>query len=177
LNLDVQYAGTASGTPVWQYTPNGGAAQIWQFGQYSDGNHYLLNPNSNLFLGVTGDGTAAGSTLEVSLPDGSGAHAWTIGSWGNGTYYLQNVLSGLYLGVENDSTSVGGLAVISSPDGSGAHAWTIVDPPGPNAASLSSSGTVASGSSVGSSGNHAACGLTGLETVFVLGLLALRRRT
>lgn len=186
LDLDVQHSGTTLGTTVWQYTPNGTAAQIWQFGQFSSGEYYLVNPNSNLFLGVQNDQTAPGSPVVLSTPDGSGACSWTIGQWtsgaGAGTYYLQNVRSRLYLGVQNDSTAVGTLAVISSPDGSGATAWRIADPPGsptsggsPGAGSPSP-GVSPAGSSVGSSGGKKSCGLTGLETVLVLGLLALRRR-
>lgn len=180
LALDVQYSGTASGTTVWQYTPNGTNAQIWQIGTFSDGTYFLMNPNSGLCLGVSNDSTAAGSPLVISAPDGSGAHAWAIGQWtsgpGAGTYYLINPQSGLYLGVQNDSTSVGALAVISAPDGSGAQGWTIVDPPGPGAASPSQAGAQAAGTPPGNSGGKAACGLTGLETVLILGLLALRKR-
>jgi hypothetical protein len=147
---------------------------MWQMGSFGDGTYYLMNPNSGLCLGVQNDQSAAGSALVISAPDGSGAHAWTIGAWGNGTYYLVNPNSGLYLGVQNDSTSAGALAVISAPDGSGAHEWTIVDPPGPGSAALAGGGTPSSAASSG--GGKGACGLTGLETVLVLGLLAIRRR-
>lgn len=173
LALDVQFSGTAPGTTVWQFTPNGTAAQMWQIGAFGDGTYYLMNPNSGLCLGVQNDGTAAGSPLVISAADGSGAHAWTIGQWADGNYYLINPQSGLYLGVQNDSTAVGALAVISSSDGSGAQEWTIVDPPGPGSAASSGGGAPSSAAGTGGKG---ACGLTGLETVLVLGLLAIRRR-
>lgn len=49
--------------------------------------------------------------------------------------------------------------------------WSMVDPPGGASASGGSPTPAAS-----SGGGNAACGLTGLETVLILGLLSLRRR-
>lgn len=181
LDLNVAGASTAQGANViqWPHTPGATNAE-WQLGQWTSGSgagtYYLINANSGLYLGVQNDSTSDGAQVVQMSPDGSGACGWQIGLWPSGTgansYYLINDLSGLYLGVESDSTAAGALVVQGSPDGTGAHGWTFVDPPGPGTAAPSS----ASSTSAGVTGGKAACGLTGLETVFVLGLLALRGR-
>jgi hypothetical protein len=126
LALDVQYAGTTAGTPVWQYTPNGTVAQNWQITPTGDGFYYLTNPNSGMDLNVPGASTSPGTTLIIwtHTPGATNAE-WSITHNSDGTFTLINRNSGLALDDQWGGTAVGTPVQQWTPNGTGAQKWSI----------------------------------------------------
>lgn len=72
--LDVQTAGTASGTIVHSWPCNRGIAQLWTRGA----NDSLINPNSGKCLSTTGGTSENGNQLIISDCNGSASQRWAI---------------------------------------------------------------------------------------------------
>lgn len=134
-----------------------------------------VNPNANYTLSAY---------IQTSSPFPGG---WVVAQAPDGTVLAQQSYGELDtwtpVSVSFNSGSATSVTVFFGYTGySGQGSWimvdtvSMVDPPGPSSASPSSGGIAGAGTTAGSSGGKAACGLTGLETVIVLGLLALRRR-
>lgn len=72
--LDIQWGGTAAGTPIWYYSCNFGVAQKWQILPSGA----LLNPNSGKCLGTANGSSADGTTLVLADCDGSASQRWVV---------------------------------------------------------------------------------------------------
>ncbi|HVR82749.1 MAG TPA: RICIN domain-containing protein [Planctomycetota bacterium] len=131
-----------------------------------------VSPNTNYTLTamIQTSSPFSGGSLGVQTPDGSTVLAQQ--SFGEQDNYTPVTVS-----FNSGSTTM--LTVFAGFSGDGwiqVNNWSMVDPPGPTTAVASQGGIAGAGSSTGSSGGKGACGLTGLETVLVLGFLAIRRR-
>jgi hypothetical protein len=126
LALDVQYAATTAGTPVWQWPANGGRAQNWQITPTGDGYYYLTNPNSGMDLNVPGASTTPGVTLIIWPHTPGAANAeWAITSNGDGTFTLTNRNSGLDLDDQGGGTTAGTPVQQWPSNGTAAQKWKI----------------------------------------------------
>ncbi|HVR83909.1 MAG TPA: glycoside hydrolase family 16 protein [Planctomycetota bacterium] len=130
-----------------------------------------VTPNTNYTLSCfiqTDDVFAAQGLMGAFVGDGVQLASKSFGQMSNFTQLTVSFNSG-------SNTSVVAFAGFTD-QGPGAwihvDTWSMVDPPGSTATAASQGGVAGAGTS----GGKAACGLTGLETVLVLGLLALSRR-
>ncbi|WP_425584718.1 RICIN domain-containing protein [Streptomyces vastus] len=89
--LDVLRSGTASGTPVQQYTCNGTAAQKWQVYGDDKGLH-LQNVNSRKCLDVSNSDPANGTKIQIWTCNSSPAQTWEYNL--RATTSLKNVGTG-----------------------------------------------------------------------------------
>lgn len=77
--LDVQYGGTASGTPVWLYESNGSATQHWLFLDAGDRYCYIIpRENHKLALAVKDGSSDEGSSLVIETRNGSAGQKWKL---------------------------------------------------------------------------------------------------
>jgi hypothetical protein len=86
LCIDVRWASGVSGTPVWLYSCNGGAAQHWVYDRTSG---VIRNPSLDRCLDVKWGNALAGSTVWSYECNGGLAQKWT---WDPETKVLQSAL-------------------------------------------------------------------------------------
>lgn len=89
--LDVQGAGTSSGTNVWQYDFNGSVAQQWQVEYLSNEGLYKLHPQNatTMNLDVSGSSMNNGDNIVIYGGDYSSSR-WNIVNLGDGTFKLMS---------------------------------------------------------------------------------------
>ena len=76
--LDINGLSTASGAACIQYTYNGGWNQMWCLEETTDGYYKIINRNSGMVLGMSGNSALEGG-LCVQLPDvGDDNQKWLI---------------------------------------------------------------------------------------------------
>lgn len=125
LALDAKGNGTANGTPLQTYTPNGTAAQAWQLepveAMLSEG---VYDVRSSLpgrrVVDVSGGAMVAGANVQIWSWNGSPAQRWRVTAAGSGAYALESLCSGMML------AEAEGNAVQAPADGSAAQRWRVV---------------------------------------------------
>ncbi len=129
LVLDDTNGGTASGTPVQQWTPfTGNTNQQWSLLSSGNGYYTLLNQHSGLALADPGGSTANGTPVQLITPTASDAsQQWRLVSAGNGYSYLINKASGLALDDTDGSASNGTIMQVWTHfNGNTNQQWTLV---------------------------------------------------
>ncbi|MFI0825052.1 RICIN domain-containing protein [Streptomyces roseolus] len=121
--LDNPDSGTANGTGLVLWTPNGGANQKWTLTPHADGGHELRNLSSGKCADVEGGSTAAGARVVQWTCHGGAHQRWTLTTLPDGTTTVASVRSGLLL---TAASTGNGAQVTQQPDtGSARQRWTI----------------------------------------------------
>ncbi|NRR32832.1 RICIN domain-containing protein [Oxalobacteraceae bacterium] len=123
--LDVAASGSADGSNVAIWSPNGSGAQQWRVNANSNGSYSLINVPSGKALDVASAGTADGSNVQIWTANGTGAQQWQINPAANGAYTLTNVNSGKALDVAAAGTADGSNVAIWSANGTVAQLWQL----------------------------------------------------
>lgn len=140
--LDVQGAGTAPGTPVWQYNPNETDAQRFSFEDAGDGHVHIRSHTGNLYLTATSTAGVVeavkyttGSTATTDNPD---RQRWffqstAITAAARDVFTISNAaFPGMVLQPAGDSTNSGVAVVLAAPTGHiGPHPrnpWQVTSP-------------------------------------------------
>ncbi len=121
--LDVNGAGTASGTNVQEWTCNGSRAQVWRVQSLAGGLSTLVNPNSGKCLDVFGAGTADGTNIQIWTCHGGEAQSFSIQDVGSGNVRLVNPHSGKCVDVAGAGTANGTNVQLWTCNGSNAQRW------------------------------------------------------
>jgi hypothetical protein len=95
--LDAFNCGTANGTVVDQWSPNGNNCQRWRFNTAANGTWTITNVNSGLVLDATNCGQANGTKVELWASLGNLCQRWAVVPGGNGKYELIPENSGMTL--------------------------------------------------------------------------------
>jgi hypothetical protein len=125
--LDVDAAGTASGTKLHQWTCNDTVAQEFRLDARGSGVYRLVNPNANKCVDVDGAGTASGTKLQLWSCNSSGAQRFRIESVGGGYSRVVNTNSGKCLDVNAASSADGAKVQIWTCNGTAAQRWRVED--------------------------------------------------
>ncbi|WP_457030722.1 alpha-L-fucosidase [Kitasatospora sp. P5_F3] len=115
---------SAAGSPVIQWTVNGGSPQQWRVTGLEAGRYKLVSLRSGLALD-NGGSTAANTPVVQQTDNGSAQQQWSFTALGNGNHQLTNRLSGMVL--DNANTGVDGSSVIQwSANGGSPQQWNLV---------------------------------------------------
>lgn len=88
LALDAKGGGTTNGTPIIQYTYNGGNNQRWRLTSLGNGQYSLVNVGSNRSIDVNGESYTPGATCILWDYHGRANQRFTLGSPSSGYYSL-----------------------------------------------------------------------------------------
>jgi len=105
--LDVNAAGTADGTNVQQWTPNGTGAQQWDVTHAGNGQYTIQNVNSGKYLSVEGSSAANDATVWQWSWEDNDDQRWSIHDLGGGEYRLSPTHSNNVLEVIGGDTTDG----------------------------------------------------------------------
>jgi hypothetical protein len=105
--LDVYQVKPDQGTPIIQWSANGGANQKWGLEPLSDGTYKLTAQHSGLVMDAKYAGTTAGTPIWQWPWNETCAQRWDIQSAGNGTYKLRSTCGNNVLEVADSNTSNG----------------------------------------------------------------------
>jgi len=126
LALDVQWAGTTAGTPLWLYTGNGTNAQKFQFAfDNFSGFYSIVNVNSGMAIDVPYASTTMGERLWQFTPNGTRAQEWTIKVTGGGVTITSALGTGYVMDVYCGLGAPGSPAWTWVPNGTKAQTWVI----------------------------------------------------
>jgi phospholipase C len=150
MRLDVQYAGTAIGTPLWQYPPNETEAQRFRFEDAGDGFVYIRTL-AGLYVTVNApSGASAGTGAALSLkqdlkhePGSQGAQSPDLQRW---RFTASSVVTVIHRSSYSVSCAAFPGKVLQPLDGSTASEAAVVlaDPPSHSQITLPSPWTVTS---------------------------------
>ncbi|MFJ5832504.1 ThuA domain-containing protein [Streptomyces sp. NPDC093089] len=101
--VDVRNVSQADGTPVIQYTANGGANQKWRLDAAGGGAFTLTAQHSGKCLDLQSQN--ADPVQQWTCAGGASDQKWTVEPLGTGTYRVVSVLSGKCLAVPQASTA------------------------------------------------------------------------
>jgi phospholipase C len=141
--LDVQWASTSPGTPLWQYDPNTTSAQQFSFEDAGGGFFYIRTHTGDLYLTAGANGV----TQQLKYPTGSGAIAgqnpdtqrWSLTTT-SVVVTQQNLLTihnaafpGMVLQPAGNSANSEALVVLAAPQqthgiGATPNAWQVTSP-------------------------------------------------
>jgi hypothetical protein len=77
MALDVAGANSASGSNVWQYSPNGTLAQWWRVRANTDGTYLIISATGDgCCLDVSGASTANGTNIWIYSANYTAAQKW-----------------------------------------------------------------------------------------------------
>jgi hypothetical protein len=130
LVADVKHAETTNGTPVQQYTYNGGANQQWGVTNVGGGVYKIIGVQSGLALDVVGGGTANGTLIDIWPYNSSYANQqWSFTPTSGGYYRLtpQNA-TGSALDVQHSGTTNGTPLEIWTYGGANSQQWLLQAP-------------------------------------------------
>ncbi|WP_412538293.1 RICIN domain-containing protein [Longispora sp. K20-0274] len=114
--------GSATGTQLVQWTPNGGAHQKWRLTAGADGTYTIVNVASGLCVDVSGGSTAAGAAVIQWTCHGGTNQKWVLARVGAG-YRITARNSGLVLSV---ASTAEGAPVTQQPDtGAALQLWNL----------------------------------------------------
>lgn len=122
-NLDLYKAGSAAGTSVIQYTPDGTAVQNWTLQDAGDGAYYVVNSNG-LYMDVSGGTVANGTNIQGWTGNKSDAQKWVFvavdgkQSIPDGDYQIRSAKEFKY-GID--------VSGVSTESGATVHTWTMGD--------------------------------------------------
>ena len=124
--LDVNGAGTVSGTNIQIWTKNDSPAQVFHIARQSDGYYRITNPNANKSVDVNGASVANGANIQLWENNDTCAQKWTI-SLKDNYYIFRNACSGNALDITGGHTATVGQNVQSwELNGTKAQTWRLV---------------------------------------------------
>ncbi|TWF96617.1 RICIN domain-containing protein [Kitasatospora viridis] len=124
--LDAANQGTAPGTPIIQWTNNGGANQQWRLTGTGDGYYTVTGAASGQALAIPGGTTMPDTQLQLAGPTGGAAQQWQLVPAGQGRYTLQARSDGDLLDVEGASLTMGAHAIEWPANGGANQSWQLV---------------------------------------------------
>ena len=130
LGVDVTGAQITNGTPVEQWTYNGGNNQRWQVTNVGGSIYKIIGVQSGLALDVVGSGTANGTRIDIWPYNSSFANQqWGITATSGGYYRLtpQNA-TGSALDVQHSATTNGAPLEIWTYGGGNSQQWSFQAP-------------------------------------------------
>jgi len=99
LALDVAHQSTTNGSPVQQWTYNGGNNQRWNVTSLGGNTYSIVGVQSGRTLEVPGSSTANGTLLDIWDSNNGANQKWNITPTDSGYYSVINVNSGLAMEV------------------------------------------------------------------------------
>ena len=123
--LDDPYLSTASGTAMYQWTPNGGRNQEWFISSNGSGFYTIQNVSSGLFLKDTTNGTPQlTNNIRQVTPTQDATELWSITSTASG-FVIKNKATGLVVDDSDFNTTPGPNIILWTPNGGIHQSWTI----------------------------------------------------
>ena len=129
--MDLSGGGTANGTAIRLYAPNGSAAQMFVVSS-SDVSiptdtavTVSSGINKNLVLDVTNGSTVNGARIQLYGSNGTDAQCYRFQTLGNGAYRIVNANSGKVLDVSGGSNVDGAVLQQYGDNGTLAQQWTV----------------------------------------------------
>jgi predicted alpha-1,6-mannanase (GH76 family) len=125
--VDVKGGGTANGTPVDQYTINGGADQEWTVTYQGNGIYQIMGVQSGRSLDVVGGRTTNGTPIDIWDYSGGANQQWTLTPTSGGYYRItMGNDTNDCLEVPDSSTTPGVLLDESTYTGGNNQQWKLV---------------------------------------------------
>jgi predicted alpha-1,6-mannanase (GH76 family) len=129
LAADVQHATTTNGSPVNQYTINGGANQQWGVTNVGGGIYEIIGVPSGRALSTDGGGSANGTEMDIYDYSGASYQQWSFTPTSGGYYRLtpQNA-TGSCLDVQHSGTTNDTPLEIWTYGGGNSQQWSLQTP-------------------------------------------------
>lgn len=127
--LDAAKQGTADGTPVIQWTRNGGGNQQWRITPAGGGYSTVTGVSSGKALDVPAAAKVAGTPLDLWTVNGGANQQWLVVPSGGGYYTLESRDSGQLADVSGASTADEAPVVQWPANGGGNQQWQLVPVP------------------------------------------------
>jgi len=129
LAVDAKAQGIVNGTPIQQYTYNGGANQQWTVTSLGGGQYKIIGVQSGLSLEVAGAGTANGTGIDLSDYTGATNQQWSFTATSGGYYRLTPAnATGSSLDVKGSSTAPSTLLELWTYNGGSSQQWALQAP-------------------------------------------------
>jgi len=125
MALDATGQGTGNGTPIEQWTYNGGDNQLWNVTNIGNGQYKIVGVQSGKPLDVMGQSTTDGAAVQLYTDNGGGNQHWILNPTWDGYYTVQGVQSGKLLEVVGIATNPGALVDIWSDNGGSNQQWAF----------------------------------------------------
>ncbi len=127
LVLDDPGSGTAAGTIMYQWTPNGGMNQEWFFASDGNGFYTVQNVASKLFLTDANADTNGVVWPRQSVPSSDASQLWSITAT-QGGFTVRNKASGRVLDDAYGTPNVGQNIILYAANGGINQTWRIGQP-------------------------------------------------
>ncbi|GAA0685635.1 ricin-type beta-trefoil lectin domain protein [Kitasatospora atroaurantiaca] len=124
--LDAFGGATADGTPIIQWSANGGANQQWTLARNSAGYYTITGLASGKVLDVPNATTSPGTQLKLWTANGDANQQWLVAPAANGTYTIEARSNGYKAEVVGASTSQGAAVDQWPTNGGGNQQWQLV---------------------------------------------------
>ncbi|WP_084714244.1 RICIN domain-containing protein [Streptacidiphilus rugosus] len=126
LAMDASGQGTADGTPIIQWTRNGGANQEWKLAQAGGGYYAVTGVASGKALDVPNASSVEATQLELWTANGGANQQWLVTPAGNGVYTLESRSDAELVDVNGGSTSTGATVLQWPLNGGANQQWQLV---------------------------------------------------
>ncbi|SCL71088.1 beta-galactosidase [Micromonospora citrea] len=123
--LDVPGWSRDTGVQLIQWSPNGGANQVWLMAGAAGGVTTMTSVHSQLLADVEGASTADGARVIQWTAHGGGNQQWRVVAVSTDFVKLVNVRSGRVLGVADRATTDGAAVVQQSDTGDPSQHWRL----------------------------------------------------
>ncbi|WP_042374963.1 RICIN domain-containing protein [Streptacidiphilus neutrinimicus] len=124
--MDAKGQGTADGTPVIQWTRNGGANQEWTFAPAGGGYYTVTGVGSGKALDVPNVSAVEGTGLDLWTPNGGVNQQWLVAPAGNGYYTLESRSDAQLVDVSGGSLTMGATVLQWPLNGGANQQWQLV---------------------------------------------------
>jgi hypothetical protein len=129
LAVDAKGQNITNGTPVQQYTYNGGSNQLWTVTSLGNGYCKIIGVQSGLALDVVGGGTANGTLIDIWSYAGTANQQWSFTPTSGGYYRLTpGNATGSCLDVQHNGTTNGTPLEIWTYGGGSSQQWSLQAP-------------------------------------------------
>ncbi|MEY9965207.1 hypothetical protein ABIA33_003249 [Streptacidiphilus sp. MAP12-16] len=124
--LDASGNGTADGTPIIQWTSNGGANQQWRLTSTGNGYYTVTGVASGKVLDVPKLSTVPGTQLDLWTGNGGANQQWLVVPAGSGRYTLESRSDAQLVDVNGASLTVGASVIQWPANGGTNQLWQLV---------------------------------------------------
>lgn len=124
LVLDDPGLSLAPGTPMYQWSSNGGPNQKWFFSNHGDGYYTIQNVASKLFLANIGAVSTSGVSLKQNTPTQDDTELWSLTATGSG-FVIKNKATNLVMDDSGANPNEGPNIVLWSANGGANQSWTL----------------------------------------------------
>jgi len=121
--MEVSNLGTADGTPIDQWTYNGGSNQKWDIAWQGNGQYRATDVHSGKVMDNGGTSTR-GVQLAIQTWNGGTSQLWNIVPDADGFFHITSVNSGLAADVSGGSTADGAAVIQWTYSGADNQLWT-----------------------------------------------------